>query len=61
MNINGELYCDACFLSISKQKHAAIKKPGKNGEAPEDFIHYHDRGPGDCWEKRKPVVLQKAA
>lgn len=51
MSINGEIYCNACLLHIGIQKHAALPKPGTKGESPEDYLHYHNRAPDDCWRK----------
>ena len=48
MTIRGENYCDNCYLHIGLQKHAVVRV--RAGD-----LHFHDREPGDCWEKRKKL------
>lgn len=58
MTVNGELYCDACFLYIGKQKHTVFKKPGKGGDCVEHYLHYHNRGPDDCYNRIREADIQ---
>ena len=64
MNINGQTYCDECLLYIGIQKHTTFTKPGTKGESPDDYMHYHNRGPDDCWGKRQrqgiPAIAEVA-
>ena len=52
MSSNGETYCDACLLPIGTQKHVAVKRPGTKRDAPEPYLHYHNRSREDCWGKQ---------
>jgi hypothetical protein len=60
MSLNDELYCDGCFLYIGQQKHGVFKKPGKNGECAEHYLHYHNRGPDDCYQRIRKTSLRSA-
>ncbi len=56
MTIRGEIYCDSCFLHIGLQKHTKLQMRGRE-------LHFHNRAPGDCWEKhksgsRRPALLE---
>ncbi len=53
MSINGQTYCDACLLHIGIQKHTTFRKPGTKGESLGDYLHFHNRGVDDCWNKRQ--------
>lgn len=44
MERNGSVYCNACCLSIQKQKHEKIGLPNEEE-------HYHNRWVGDCWDR----------
>ena len=57
MTVNGEHYCNACHLHIGLQKHATFKKPGTKGKSPDDYLYYHNRGPGDCWAKTFQLLM----
>jgi hypothetical protein len=59
MSRDGGLYCDSCLLFIADQKHVTVKKPGTRGEANEDYLHYHNRHPRDCWGQRVQQLVGK--
>ena len=59
MTVNGERYCNACHLYIGVQKHAAFKKPGTDGNSPDELLYYHNRGPGDCWAKKFRLLIAR--
>ena len=58
---NGQTYCDFCFLLIGLQKHATFRKPGTKGQASEDYQHYHNRNPDDCWGRQSERLAQQAS
>ncbi len=59
MSRDGGIYCDGCLLLIGDQKHVTVKKPGTKGEKPEDYLHYHNREPRDCWGKQVKELVEK--
>ena len=52
MSRDEQIYCDGCLLLIGTQTHVTVKKPGTKGEAPENYLHYHNRSREDCWGKQ---------
>jgi hypothetical protein len=51
--IEDRRYCNFCHgIIVFGQKHVQFRVPGSDGKSQFDFIHYHYRFKGDCWDRQ---------
>ena len=45
-------YCEFCHLIIAAgEEYINFRKYGTNGEMEDDYLVFHTRNWGDCWDK----------
>lgn len=54
MLIDEKRYCNFCHgVILFGQKHIQVRMAGSDGKSRFEYIHYHYRFKGDCWDRQQ--------